>query len=799
MTTENERRDGRPLPLDAAIDARTCGHKAATLAALRQSGHQIPDGFVIPVGGSCSAEALRHALERLGPGPYAVRSSGVAEDLADASFAGQYQTVLGALTLDDVVSAAERVRESGTTAQAAAYRAQADCDEAPLAVLVQRLVSAQAAGVMFSQNPVTGDDEVVIEAVRGLGDRLLAGEVDGDRWVCRADHVQGIADSGTIDESVARRLAELARVVARERGAPQDMEWAIAGGELYLLQARPITGLPLAPQLDIPPGRWIRDTSHFAGPMTPVGATILLPVYESAFEHTFAEFGLPLQTIRQRAFGGEVYTQDAELGGKHDPAAPPPWWVLALAVRLVPAMRRRMKAAKAAVPKLEEYPRRWERSWRDECMSRIDEARSIDLGALTDAELMDELGRLIDEVLLPHTIIHFQLTIPHMVGVHELQICCKELLGWETPQTMELLTGLSAATTRATREMAAIAAEVDDDVLAQGLEGVRATAAAPRLDAWLRRWGLRTIDLDPGSPMIAERDELVGGLLRQARLPSGEAPRRALEEKRQAAIARARAALTPAELERFDAALAYAETVYPQRDDNVEYTEGLPCGLVRRVLLEIGARLTAAGTLHAPSDVSFLKRDELGPALEGSLRGETAAARVSRRRAERAWMLAHPGPLVYGPPPVPEPDVRGLPAAARRIMGAVLWAVGEELRPPESKESEDGALLGIGVSGGSYTGPVRVIPTEAALERVRPGDVMVCRTTDSGWTVVFGKVGALVTDGGGMLSHPAIIAREHNVPAVVATGRATSALRDGQIVTVDGIKGRVSIHRSASG
>ncbi len=378
MTTEGKPRDRQPLPLDAAVDARSCGHKAATLAALRQSGHNIPDGFVIPVGGSCSAEALRQALERLGPGPYAVRSSGVAEDLAEASFAGQYQTVLGVDTLDDVVAAAERVRESGTNEQATAYRAHADCDQAPLGVLVQRLVAAHAAGVMFSKNPVTGDDEVVIEAVRGLGDRLMAGEVDGDRWVCRGDDVESIVDSGTIDESVARRLAELARVIARERGAPQDMEWAIADGELYLLQARPITGLPVAPELDIPPGRWMKDTSHFAGPMTPMGATVLLPVYESAFAHTFAEFGLPLQTIRQRAFGGEVYTQEAELGGKHNPAAPPPWWVLAVAVRLVPAMRRRMNAAKAALPKLEEYPRRWERSWRDECMSRIDEALSID-------------------------------------------------------------------------------------------------------------------------------------------------------------------------------------------------------------------------------------------------------------------------------------------------------------------------------------------------------------------------------------------------------------------------------------
>ena len=379
------------------------------------------------------------------------------------------------------------------------------------------------------------------------------------------------------------------------------------------------------------------------------------------------------------------------------------------------------------------------------------------------------------------------------MGVFELKACCEELLGWDTARTMELLTGLSTATTAATRELAVIAAQVDGDALAQSLEAVRASAAGARLDVWLKHWGLRTIDVDPGSPMTAERDELVLGMLRQARHATDDGSEQNLAPKRQAAIRDARAALRASQRERFDAALAYAERVYPQRDDNVPYTEGLPCGLVRRVLLEIGARLTAAGALHTPGDVSFLHRDELGPALQDKLDGDTAAARVSRRRAEQAWVLAHPGPLIQGPPPVADPDIRGLPAAAQRILRGVLWAVGEELTPPESKQDEDGSLIGIGVSPGSYTGPARVIKTEAELDRLQPGDVLVCPTPHSSWTVVFGQAGALVTDGGGMLSHPSIIAREHNIPAVVSTGCATTTLRDGQTVTVDGIAGRVRI------
>ena len=311
------------------------------------------------------------------------------------------------------------------------------------------------------------------------------------------------------------------------------------------------------------------------------------------------------------------------------------------------------------------------------------------------------------------------------------------------------------------------------------------------LEAWLQHWGLRTIDVDPGAPMTAERDALVLSMLRQARTARDDGD--TLEQKRQDAIAEARERLTGTARERFDGSLAYAELVYPQRDDNVPYTEGLPCGLIRRALLAIGSRLTERGALHAAGDVSFLHHDELEPALKGKLDDEAAAERVNRRRAERAWVLAHPGPLIVGPPPVPDPDLRGFPAAARRIMGGVLWALGEELAPPESNRDEDGNLLGIGVSPGSYTGPVRLIKTEAELDRLQPGDVLVCPTTHSSWTVVFGQAGALVTDGGGMLSHPSIIAREHGIPAVVGTGRATAALRDGQTVTVDGVTGRVQI------
>ena len=779
---------GAALPLAEATDPATCGHKAATLAELKAAGYPVPDGLVVPAGVACESKTLGGLLESLGSGPWAVRSSGVAEDLEDASFAGQYETILGVTTLDEVVAAAARVRASGSADHVAAYRSSHPVEaNGAVAVLVQRLVEPAAAGIAFSSNPVTGDDEVVIEAVPGLGDGLASGDLDGDRWVDAGGEARAFSDTGAIDASVARRVADLARRVARSRGAPQDIEWAFAGGELFLLQARPITELPRRPEIEVPPGRWVKDTTHWSGPMTPVGASILLPVLESSIAQMLSEFGLPLERIRPRSFGGEVYMQEIEVGGKHNPGAPPPWWAGAIAFRVVPPLRRLAHKAAAALPKLEAYPRAWEEAWKDECARRIDEARATDLEALSDAELVEHLRRLVERVLAPGVLVHFRLMLPDMVALHDLARCCEELLGWDTAQTLELLAGLSTTATEPAERMAEIAERVDEATLAGGLDAVLASPAGPMLREWLDHWGLRSIDCDPGSSTIAEREALVLALLRRPRAASDRT-----ERARQEAVARARAALDGPDRARFDRALATAERIHPTREGNVLYTQSLPMGLVRRALLEVGRRLTAAGALPSPGDVVFLELEEIRPALGGTLRGEPAAARARRRRAERAWVRAHPGPAFHGPAPVPPPPVRGLPSALQRLLGALIWETAlEETR--EVPASEDGALAGVGASGGRATGRVRVVRDEAELSRLQPGEVLVCPSTHSTWALVFSRAAALVTDHGGMLSHPAIVAREYGIPAVVGTGMATSSLVDGQVVCVDGSAGRVEV------
>ncbi len=240
------------------------GTKSATLGELMRVGFDVPDGFVLtteafpgndrvapssdglaqrPVPPGVIA-ALRSALVELGGGPVAVRSSAADEDLDNASFAGVYETVLDVRGLEAVTQAVRQCWSSAFGQRATVYRAMKGLTCAPrMAVLVQRLVAAEASGVAFTADPLTGDTSVtLVSAASGLGDAVVSGRKTPDEWRVAGDRVMCESSSeGVLDTAEVRRVAELAGRIAERLGSPQDIEWAFSEGRLYLLQARPIT------------------------------------------------------------------------------------------------------------------------------------------------------------------------------------------------------------------------------------------------------------------------------------------------------------------------------------------------------------------------------------------------------------------------------------------------------------------------------------------------------------------------------------------------------------------------------
>ncbi len=267
----------RPLGEVGWADVPRVGRKAATLGELLRAGFLVPDGFVITVdalikvltaGGSdrqTSADriaaaawpedvlmALADLSASVPDAALAVRSSGVGEDSPGLSFAGQFETILDVRGPVALLDAVRRCWQSAFSERLVTYREAHHCEvPAGLAVLVQRMVPAEAAGVAFSVEPVTGRrDEALVSAVRGLGDQLVSGRVTPDDWAVRGtEAVRRSGAEDAIDAERAREIASLARRAADHCDGPQEIEWALYDRRIWLLQSRPITGLADSPRL----------------------------------------------------------------------------------------------------------------------------------------------------------------------------------------------------------------------------------------------------------------------------------------------------------------------------------------------------------------------------------------------------------------------------------------------------------------------------------------------------------------------------------------------------------------------
>lgn len=822
-------------------DVSRVGAKAANLGELAGAGFPVPDGFVLTTEAFdlfvklnrldetqtpekvlmaamplAVAEALRAVSRNLDGRLLAVRSSGLAEDLEGASFAGQYETILGVHGYEALVQAVRQCWASAFSARVAAYKHhQEPATQASMAVLVQQLIPADAAGVAFSANPVNGRrDETVVSAVRGLGERLVSGQASPDEWIVNGrDAIRTSAPEKAINESQVQAIAEMARQAEAHFGSPQDVEWAIADGKLFMLQARPITAIPEPAPTPIPipvnppPGFWERDATHFPEPLSPMIRSAVLPAQERALYAMLKALALPMEGVKYQEIGGWLYQRIIPPGGED--RTPPPAWLMPILIRVVPQLRRMVKGmvetARVDIPW--QNVERWYAEWKPDTIARLNDLKQVALSSLPDRELEQHLSEVLAFVL-ERVHIHMLVTTADFL-VSEFAIACQELLGWDGRKSLELLSGLSDRTTEPTYRLGELALMAQERPAVRQLfnrldhDTPRRLAAADgdfaaAFERYLEEFGGRTLRWDLNEATVAEQPELVLRLIRD-QIANGynpEAEAAAREQKRAAVLAEARQRLAgrPAEdAHRFEQALARAKRAYPIREDHEFYLTNAPFALLRYALLEVGQRMTERKQLEHAEDIMFL---ELAEAQAGFRELSDLRATVTRRKGELAWAKAHPGPASYGKAPPPPPSFDAFPPEARHLMEVVFLHMESILATQYSQQAKptDGPnLRGLAASAGQYTGPARIIMSESEFDKLQAGDVLVCPTTQPPWSVLFPSVGALVADSGGILSHPAIIAREYGIPAVVATGSATNFLKDGQLVMVDGDSGTIEV------
>lgn len=832
---------------DLEDDIERLGRPGADPAAIEEASQRLRGLFAAaPMPGSLQAE-IEGLAQDLAGRALAVRSSATAEDLPQASFAGQQDTFLNVQGREALLAAVRGCWSSLWTARAIAYRQNQGIspDEVSLAVVVQEMVPAESSGVLFTINPLTGEqDEMLVNATWGLGEALVAGRVNpdtllldkrsgavkeqqlGDKQLMTApaaDGTEEVAVSGekraqaALTAEQASALAALSNQVEALFGSPQDIEWAIVGDQIFLLQSRPVTTAE-GQGADRPPGddawpplvraapqpfdRWTQMDvgERWPEPVTPLTWSTAEPMIDEnmarsdsvkairlpfvdkiqwtrrAYGRVYFNEGAMVHLFRQ-GFGMPASSVTSAMGGQSAAADDGDGWLWGKLLRRAPTLARMSFGWEQDLKK---YPDLFPRidDWVDDFMTR-------DLSSDDDAQLWAESQSVWYRRLMEAMDYHSVATSTSANNVGMVIGFVKRTLGDEQLgyRLMSGLTGIIAS------EIVPLLWQMAGELRRSGLANVVMTqepgpalaelrrapdgaAFRQMLDAFLQRHGHRCMtEAEWLFPRWIEDPqqviEQVAGYLRAGDeynpLQAEEQQRR----ERETVTAQVERQLDPLRRVYFRWALGRAHNTVRLRDNGQHFLVKLLLPM-RVIFAELGRRWAARDWLEQADDFFFLAL----PEIEGVLFADDPAsagldlkqATAQRRLAYNYWRRAR-FPEALGA------DGRPLPLAT--AAGA------------------DNQLTGIPASGGQVRGEAVVINSPAEAGRVQPGQVLVTRSTDPGWTPLFSIVGGLVLEVGGQLSHGAIVAREYGLPAVVNVPDATTLIQDGQTIVVDGSAGQI--------
>ncbi|MGQ0805841.1 MAG: PEP-utilizing enzyme [Actinomycetota bacterium] len=538
------------------------------------------------------------------------------------------------------------------------------------------------------------------------------------------------------------------------------------------------------------PGEWSTLTDHFEGSLTPSYRAVFKEGFEAGTAAAYARYGVLVDHLGADFVHGHMYFRPIPLVmPDRVTKRPPPRPMVWLMCRVHPAFRRRNRAARAALAerRWRDDNRRWYEEQRPAWIERNRALQREDPAAFTGPELAGHLERCLENWRAGY-VLHFELHGPDLVPLG-LLLARGEEWGLPTDRLLDALQGASPSSTGHAPELD----ELRKLVAASGrrpssLDEVRAVGpvAAELLDRYLadRGWRMTTAyDLD-GRALVELPDLTLGAILTA---PPDPAKTKARADACAAAL---REQVPEDDRAEFDQLLEDARLTYGLRDDNGMYTAAWPVGLVRRAMLEAGARLTTRGALAEPDHVVELEIAAVADVLRGGAgpSADEAASRAAKRRAESAG----PAPATLGLPE-PLPPFNAIPRPLLLVGRAILATRDAMLTGPT-----DRALEGTGIGAAPYQGCARVArQAEDAIMRMEPGDVLVTPTTTPAFNAVLAIAGGLVVEEGGLVSHAAVMARELGIPAVVGVAGAVDAIGDGATVEVDPSAGRVRVVNAA--
>ena len=820
---------GLSLPVPAAVALRVDAYRHSvsfaglgeTLADIRKSPIPRADALEAEQGrvesvflemrlpSDVESDIVAAAERLLSDGPIAVRSSALAEDLAGASFAGQYLTVLQVKTPSDAVAAVKRCWASLWSPAVRAYRSREGLAEIEpaMAVVLQAMVQAETAGVLFTRDPVGDSSHARVESVEGLGEALVSGAVTPDVFRVERESVESL-DRGA--PSFVGDLTRLGLGVEQRLGVAQDIEWAFADGRIFILQARPIT-VTAGNRADDDGFDSEPDQGHvytsaglqemLPGVLAPLAWSVNAPMLDDAFRHLFADLGieaitspgrylvvhrfrgraaLNLSVLRSAAAsmsGGSAAEVDRQyLGRVLDDAGTAGSrsglrGAISGGLRALKLRKRVVDEAKLVEDSThlllalnvdhgglpaERLVAYWERirdvAWRGYAAEVVASAGAAAGYRGLEAALEKWIGP--DDAALWAQ----QITtgpVPEQAGARHATSLLDVYGG---PGTRGRLADLvhdggdpQSAVQRDPRLAEAVrlaTRHLGSKAIFGGATWDEDTVAVA---AWMKTVGSDNRTADPSPERRMEALERLMGVLRSswrwrlARVVTGQ-----IIDVRKRILERL--ADDAAEL------LALRE-----RAKSALLILG---GEEHRLVAEAARRLLASGHVVDAADIEFLTSHEVEDGLLG--RDRVAPTEIQARKAAYLRAVAAPA--------LPE-HFSGLPGVV------------------DARVDDATTLAGWAASPGSASGRARVIASIADAADLEPGDVFVARATDPSWTPLFLIAGAIVLEQGGPLSHAAIVAREFGLPAVLNVKGATLVIADGEVVTVDGTAGVVVRHQ----
>ncbi|MEV4756309.1 rifamycin-inactivating phosphotransferase [Micromonospora sp. NPDC049559] len=768
------------------------------------------------------AAAITGALARLGEeAAYAVRSSATAEDLPTASFAGQQDTYLNVVGAAAVLRHVSRCWASLFTERAVIYRQRNGIDHrsVQMAVVVQRMVLPDAAGILFTADPVTGNRKVAtVDASFGLGEALVSGLVNPDVFKVRDGEVvaatvtakklaiHALPAGGTrevavdpqrqeqpaLTEAQVVRLVRLGRRIEEHFGRPQDVEWCLVDGDFQIVQSRPITTLFPIPAARDAENHVYLSVGHqqmMTDPMKPLGVsmwqlTAIASMHEAG--------GRLFVDVTRHLAAPATRTGFLEMVGRSEPLMRDALETVLDRGDFVPSLPDGGPGGPALLGGGGPTPIETDPAIVTELVERSQASLATlrrDIATKSGSALFDFLLEAFDEhkrVLSDP--LSMQAIMAGMEATWWLNDRLWEWLGEKNaadtltlsaPGNVTSEMGLAlldvADVIRPYPEVVAFLRGVqDEDFLDELPKFAGGAEARDAIEAYLDRYGMRCVgEIDITRPRWRERPStLVPLILDNIRLFEPGAAKRRFEQGRQEAEQKAQEVLTrlralPDGEQKADETKRMIDRVRTF----IGYREYPKYGIISRyfvykqALLEEAERLVRAGVLREQEDVFYLTFQEFHDAVRAN---QVDDGLIRRRREEFRSYQA------LTPPRVLTSDGEAIAGSYRR------------------DDVPAGALVGLPVSAGTVEGRARVI-LDLAQAELEPGDILVTTHTDPSWTPLFVAVAGLVTEVGGLMTHGAVIAREYGLPAVVSVLDATRLIRDGQRIRVHGSDGYVEL------